>query len=205
MPDLTSPPPPIFLPHRLIPGWLGEDLAGELLAHALMNEARFAPSSVKSGALGERVDTAVRQSLRLKDIGPHTQGLKAAVRKILPSFEDDLCRLPSGPEDVEIEMAAHGDGAHFQPHRDTAAGAGTGGRRVRRLSLVYYLNRRPKRFGGGALRFYSMGSDETHDVQPEHDLLVAFPSWAEHSVEPVSVPTHAFADNRFAINIWVFG
>ncbi len=203
---MTPPAPEAhFLPRRLIRGWLGETFAGALLDYALANEARFIPSSVRSGARGQRVDTAVRRSLRLKDLGEHARPLLGLVRSTLPAFEDDLCRLPSGPEDIDIELVAHGDGAHFQAHRDTPSGSGTGGRRVRRLSMVSYLNRTPRAFSGGALRFYAMGSEDTQDVQPEHDLLVAFPSWTEHSVERVNVPSGAFADSRFALNIWVYG
>jgi Rps23 Pro-64 3,4-dihydroxylase Tpa1-like proline 4-hydroxylase len=52
---------------------------------------------------------------------------------------------------------------------------------------------------------YALGGGGARDILPDHNLLVAFPSIAPHSVDMVSCPRGAFADRRFAINIWIHG
>jgi len=194
-----------FLPRRVIPGWLGEARAAGLLAYALDNESRFVPAGIEGGGMGARIDAKVRQSLKLDDLGVHRRALKERILQTLPALEADLGHLQAAPKAITLEMVAHGDGAYFRPHLDTVVGAGALERKGRRrLSLVYYLHRRPKAFSGGNLRFYSLGGEAWRDVVPEHDLMVAFPSWAEHSVEPVAAPSRRFADSRFAINAWIY-
>jgi Rps23 Pro-64 3,4-dihydroxylase Tpa1-like proline 4-hydroxylase len=103
-----------------------------------------------------------------------------------------------------LELVAHGDGAVFKTHKDTATGVVTG-RSPRQISMVYYLHSRPKRFTGGQLRYYAIGQNAFIDIEPGHDVLLAFPSIAPHSVERVACPGVPFADWRFAVNIWLHG
>ena len=44
---------------------------------------------------------------------------------------------------------------------------------------------------------------ETIEIEPAHDSLLAFPSSAHHEVETIACPGGAFADSRFALNIWL--
>jgi Rps23 Pro-64 3,4-dihydroxylase Tpa1-like proline 4-hydroxylase len=74
--------------------------------------------------------------------------------------------------------------------------------RLRRLTAVYYVYRRPRAFSGGAVRFHGFRGD-TADIMPEHDMLVAFPSFLPHEVLPVSVPSGDFDDYRFAVTMVV--
>jgi SM-20-related protein len=39
----------------------------------------------------------------------------------------------------------------------------------------------------------------------KRDSLLVFPSSARHEVETISCPGGAFADSRFAVNIWLCG
>jgi asparagine synthetase B (glutamine-hydrolysing) len=41
------------------------------------------------------------------------------------------------------------------------------------------------------------------DIEPIHNSLLMFPSWAPHEVMPVNCPSQRFIDSRFAINCWV--
>jgi Rps23 Pro-64 3,4-dihydroxylase Tpa1-like proline 4-hydroxylase len=116
------------------------------------------------------------------------------------------------PQSLEFEITASGDGAHFAPHIDIALGAGrrTVGKEEgedRVISTVYYFHRDPKGFTGGALRLYRFGVDpseaQDHDsvaFEPVQNSLVAFPSFARHSVERVHCPSGEFADYRFGLN-----
>ena len=76
----------------------------------------------------------------------------------------------------------------------------------RALTGVFYFHRQPKGFSGGELRLYAIGRAEDDrryvDLTPGSDTLLLFPSWAPHEVRPVSCPSGAFLDSRFAINCW---
>jgi Rps23 Pro-64 3,4-dihydroxylase Tpa1-like proline 4-hydroxylase len=102
----------------------------------------------------------------------------------------------------ETELVAHGDGAFYARHIDTQMQA-QDRPGIRVLSGVYYFHRLPKAFSGGALRLYGFGAGFV-DIEPTHNSLLVFPSWARHEVRPVSCPSGAFMDSRFAINCWVY-
>ena len=194
----------MFLPRQNFPGWLGEAGAAGLLDYALANEARFAPARL-TGSMAPTTDPSVRASLVLDDLAAHRAPLEARIRATLPRLDPALGRLDGEPKAITLELVAHGDGAHFLPHLDTVTGPGAADRKGRRrFSLIYYLHRQPRGFTGGSLRFYSLSGDAWEDVEPRHDLMVAFPSWAMHSVERVEVASRAFADSRFALNIWIY-
>ena len=65
----------------------------------------------------------------------------------------------------------------------------------------------PRHFTGGEIRLYNLGegpgSDRRIAVPPRQNSLLLFPSWVGHDVTTVSVPTHDFADSRFAVNCWL--
>jgi Rps23 Pro-64 3,4-dihydroxylase Tpa1-like proline 4-hydroxylase len=74
---------------------------------------------------------------------------------------------------------------------------------------VYYFSEKPRRFQGGELRLHGFPDPfrktpgPVVDVVPEPDKLVIFPSWLEHEVLPVRVPSKAWRDCRFSINCWI--
>ena len=105
--------------------------------------------------------------------------------------------------EAEIELVAHGDGGFYRPHIDTFTGDGDSAGANRRLSLVYYFHRRPRAFSGGRLRLLALDGSQPVAIEPTHDSLLAFPSFAPHEVEPVSSPQDSFENCRFAVNIWL--
>jgi Rps23 Pro-64 3,4-dihydroxylase Tpa1-like proline 4-hydroxylase len=124
----------------------------------------------------------------------------------VPGWIATLRVTPFDIHEIELELAAHNDGAHFQLHSDTYA-SHQPARGDRMLSAVYYFHRAPKRFEGGCLRLHRIGAqpgDEGHDIPPEQNSLVVFPSWGPHEVMRVSCPSGEFADSRFAVNCWVY-
>jgi Rps23 Pro-64 3,4-dihydroxylase Tpa1-like proline 4-hydroxylase len=193
-----------FPPHRVFPGWLGEAEAARLLAYSLAAEARFTPTRLNDLG-GSRRDSVVRQSSVLKDLGTFASPLRRKALALQAGLEAafDVRRTPANS--TQIEMVAHGDGAFYRPHTDTYTGDEytPGGRR--RLTMVYYLHRRPCRFTGGRLRLFDLGGEQSVEIEPTHDSLLVFPSSARHEVETISCPGGAFADGRFAVNIWLCG
>ena len=193
-----------FLPHRVIAGWLGEEQAESLLSYAVSAEARFKPTKVSDN--GKRhYDPTVRQSRVLKDLGPFADLLRDKALALQPDLETAFGMARTSTKSTQIELVAHGDGGFYQSHIDTFTGSEFTPGESRRLSLVYYLHRRPRRFAGGRLRLFDLVGQQTIDIEPAHDSLLAFPSFACHEVELVTCPGGSFADSRFAVNIWLNG
>lgn len=190
-------------PFRLIPGFLGDELIERLLAFANANRDSFTPSGVGSADL--RVKPEVRSSLQIFELGPLKEELRARFAAVRTQAIADLRLSPFDLATIELELVAHGDGAFYKRHIDTHMDPRKGST-MRVLTGVLYFHARPKNFSGGQLRMHSILGPEqggSHvDVEPERDMLLLFPSWVPHEVRPVSCPSGAFADSRFAINCW---
>jgi Rps23 Pro-64 3,4-dihydroxylase Tpa1-like proline 4-hydroxylase len=193
-------------PHRLVRNFLPAATARSLLAWSAANEALFKPATVGSRS-GERVDPTVRVSLAVRKFGPLKEVLRRQILAVAPELIRDLRINPLEIADTDLQLVAHNDGAFYRRHIDTFTGPTSAGAGHRFLSAVYYIQRRPRAFTGGALRLHRFGGaggvGDFVDIEPEHNLLAAFPSWAPHEVRPVSCPSKAFAHSRFAVNIWL--
>jgi len=203
---MTSPPPMRALeqpaPHRLIRGFLGEDMVERLLAHAAARRDDFEVTTI--GAEG-RVDPNIRVSRVLRDLGPLREELEARFRAVMDEAVATLRLSPFVSTRLELELVAHGDGAFYGRHIDTRTGANDAATE-RVLTAVHYFHALPKGFDGGELRLHSFRPVDQGgrfvDIEPERDLLLLFPSWAPHEVRPIRCPSGAFMDSRFAINCW---
>lgn len=181
-----------------------------MLDWTLANRARFKAASL----VGDLVDPTQRVSETLRDLGPMQAILERRFTEMLLVLLKDTGTKPFEVEKIELELAAHGEGAHFVAHSDTVTGES---RRVAReagraqqdriVSAVYYFYREPKGFSGGELRIHPLGSKGKGgghvDIQPLQNSVVAFPSWAYHEVRPVRCESNAFEDHRFAVNCWL--
>lgn len=192
-------------PYRVFSEFLADELVGELLEYAAAHKSEFHPAGTRAG-----YDPTVRISQKLYLSAPIKQKLEDQILPLAANFIDLLGVSAFEPDGVELELVAHGDGAFYSRHIDTftgeAAEADSG--RQRLISAVLYLHVWPKAFSGGALRLYALGRTSTIadfvDIEPQHNSLVAFPSWIPHSVERVSCPSKDFMDSRFAINAWLW-
>ncbi|MEP7006468.1 MAG: 2OG-Fe(II) oxygenase [Sphingomonas bacterium] len=195
--------PPWLVRHDL----LSQDECRDLLSWTLDNEARFRPAALDKGL----VDPAIRRSLSLRDLGPFSSLFEDHVRAAVPELINQLRVTQFVAGEIELELVAHNDGAHFALHGDLYTGEGSA-RGDRMLSAVYYFHRAPKAFSGGCLRLHRIGAvpgdmgpgDMGVDVAPDRNSLVVFPSWAPHEVLTVRCPSGAFGDSRFAVNCWVY-
>jgi SM-20-related protein len=191
----------IMPPFRVRRDFLGPEVVRDLLDFAIGRQADYRPTGVGPDPAGS-VKPDVRVSLGLRDLGPFEPLLEAAVRAAAPGLIAELGMAPIEISQIELQLVAHGDGAFYKRHIDTATLGNTRAPRI--LSGVFYFHREPKAFSGGALRLYAIGDEARFvDVEPERNALVAFPSWAPHEVLPVARPSDDFADSRFAINCWV--
>lgn len=188
----------------IIDDFLPAELRAELLAYTLASEADFIPSGVHMDG-----DAEVRDHYRIglyckNGLGP----LKKAFRIVAEENFESLCEgagvKPFPIDWIEVELAAHGDGAFFLPHIDTYTGRGRGTQKSDRvLTAVYYFHREPKGFTGGNLEVHPFGGGPPClTIEPEQNRLLCFASTVLHQVSTVSCPSGAFTDHRFALNIW---
>ena len=199
---LSRGPMPPFVKIR---DFLPASKAAALLEWATENEARFKPTYVRYGT-GQRIDPRLRISVSTENFGPIKEELRDHFLEMAKDVIRGLRVNSLEIADSELEIVAHNDGMFFSRHVDTVTGANTGGEMIRFLSAVYYVFRQPTPFSGGALRLHRFGAqtaDDFVDITPEHNTLVAFPSWALHEVLPVSCPSGLWSNSRFAVNIWL--
>lgn len=213
MSSVLAPLPP-FVQLR---GFLPDAEHTELLGWVLANPDSFEPATItgKGGARG-RIDPAQRIALTAPVPEAMQDGLRTRLLAALDGIAEAIGYSGAPPTSFELQLAAHGDGAHYRPHLDiplgrnrAPLGAAPGEDRV--LSAVYYFHREPKGFSGGALRLHRFAADWDRDnaepssfvdVEPVDNSLAAFPSWAMHEVRRVRCPTGRFEDYRFAVNCW---
>jgi SM-20-related protein len=182
-----------------------------LLDWTLANREKFR----RSGVGGNGYSPKIRISERLRDLGPVRAPLEARLRALWPDILAAAGSKPFEPDVIELEIAAHGEGAFFKRHSDIPAGPGRRpiggdgtGRHDRLVSAVLYYHREPRAFSGGALRLYRFGAplepepDDYVEAEPLQNSLLIFPSWASHEVRRVSCPSGRFEDHRFAVNVW---
>jgi SM-20-related protein len=185
------------------------DHAG-LLEWVFQQRSHFLPSPV----IGGIIDPTRRVSERLLDLGPMSDVFRDKIRELGTDVFEQTGTPAFEVEYIELEIAAHGDGAHFAVHCDIPIGEGRkplGGdhthRQDRFLSGVYYFHREPKSFSGGQLRLHRFGSDnipgDYMDIEPVQNSLLIFPSWTSHEVLRIDCPSQAFENYRFAINCWL--
>ena len=193
-------------PYGAVRGVFGASTVSALLDYVGQRQAAFEPGLVRSRrGGGRRVDPSLRHSLSMTDLGPFRPRIESVMRAIAPIALARLGLIEPKVEPQEFEFARYGDGSYFKTHVDTNEQV----ERVRILSCVYYFAAIPPRFKGGELRLrgfpdpFRKTPGPTIDITPEPDKLVIFPSWLEHEVLPVHVPSDVWLDGRFSINCWI--
>lgn len=212
VPQNPAPMPP----HGQIFDFLPHDHHHRLLDWALQNEARFEPATIiYDEGKSAGIDSAVRDALKLSDLGPVEPVIRSALLGALPRIMELAGYRGPEPRSIEFDIVAYGDGAHFRPHVDIPVGSdrkplGGGPDEDRVITALYYFHGEPKGFSGGALRLYRFGAsaeasdpDDSVTLEPVRNSLAVFPSWAMHGVEQVRCPSGRFADFRFGLNCWM--
>ncbi len=177
-------------PHCRIRSFLSPRVADLLLHDMIDRRSQFRSRGIsRSGG-----PVFYRMTSPLSLIPEFVDRFEAVAPVLERRFETDL-RRPR----LELVGQAYNDGGSFGKHRDADAG---GPNWQRRLSGIYYLHRRPRKFTGGSLAIYDRRG-YAHLVEPDHNCAVFFPRDALHEVLPVFCASRAFEDSRFAINVWI--
>lgn len=195
---------PAFLkpgPHLVLHDFLGAQQNAELLDFALSMEDQFEDSKVVMSTGSVEVDKSRRVSRAFTPPKAIRSMFRENVRRWLDRMFDEFRMAPFDPSWIQINMAAHGDGAFFSKHLDTLIDREAGNARA--LSLVYYFCRTPAQFSGGELRLHALTGGACSDVAPENDMAAVFPSWIPHEVLPVKLADNRFGNFRFSVNCWI--
>lgn len=194
-------------PYGMIRDVFGPATVSAMVDYVAGRQAAFEPGYVHNRRTGERrIITPLYDSLFMKDLGPFKPQIERLMRAIAPIALARLGLSEPAVEPREFTFAWYGDGGQFKIHVDTVERLD----RVRILSCIYYFAETPRRFSGGELRLHGFpdpfrGSPRPIvDVAPDTDKLVVFPSWLDHEVLPVQVPSKAWRDGRFTANCWIY-
>ena len=202
-------------PYADLEGFLGPEENAALLDYTLKNQENFIPSRIYKTNQKGRVDAeSVISKTRISKIFRPNLEIRNMFQTAVLGELDNICMSLGVPKfemrKVEIELAAHGDGAFFNQHIDSHVHEAPDGdtKMLRHISLVYYYCREPAKFSGGAFRMHAVagnGQPETYlDIAPKNDRAIAFPSWLPHEVMPILLPGDRFEENRFAVNCWLY-
>ncbi len=190
------------VPHCLFDDFLPGKLHRDLRSHCMALDDFGRGEVLVDGALSYHPE--LRQGfISGNQLGGLLGPFRARLDAVFPEMAARLGIKPFPYANIELKLAAHGDGDFFKPHRDTFIGKDrpeTGGDRL--ITTVYYMHAQPRGFDGGDLRIHPLGPGETVAVEPRDNRLVAFPSFAIHEVSQLQVPSRAFADSRFSITSW---
>src|SRR4051794_27594898 len=95
-----------------------------LLDWVMSRQQDFQPATVGGKSDSARLDPAVRIGLVMRDLGPLRERIERRLAEALPELIE--ATGPKGPEprSIELELAAHGDGAHYEAHLDIPVGSG---------------------------------------------------------------------------------
>jgi len=192
-----------LFPYMHLQNFLSDELSAEILAYGISKEHDFEPSQIYVKGVVDL--SGFRISSTLRRLGPYESIVQDKLREIIPRMNAELQIARFEVGEIEVQLAAHGDGALFGRHIDTMVHEKSDQPRV--ISAVYYLHSNPKKFDGGNLRLHTIpiGEEDIQpkDISPDHNSLLVFPSFAPHEVLPVIAPGVEFKDWRFAVNCWI--
>jgi Rps23 Pro-64 3,4-dihydroxylase Tpa1-like proline 4-hydroxylase len=187
---------------------LGPADRAAILDGAFANAAHLTRSTVGGQIEGE-IAPGTRNSASMdRAIEPPWKPiLGMRVAALLPGLFAELGIDPVPSPGIEFEMVVYNDGGFYARHVDVVTGEDHLAHTTDRvLTAVYYFHAEPKGYSGGALRLHpiEVTDNSAHaDIEPEQNMVLAFPSWARHEVLPVRCPSRLLVASRFAINCWV--
>lgn len=173
----------------------------DLLNYVFDQQNYFVSTSTSTGEIDYRQSTILYYSEE------YEHWIIDKVKTFLPKLLEEWQIEPFAISQIEAQLTAHNDGNYYKIHNDN----GSEDAANRTISYVYYFNREPKNFSGGALRIYDLNvenglylqADSYQEIQPINNSIVFFPSHLLHEVLPVVCPSRQFANSRFTLNGWV--
>ncbi len=195
-----------------IDDWLPEADAQKVLQECIDLKKVYMPAKVFDGPNESKVNTAYRRNdvVYLNDVfrsAPERSDILETMRKHVWSPEmralwakgGYLTEIINTCNWVESVLSRYGNCDFYGKHKDTRPDNA----HLRLMTLVYYVNKEPEKFSGGALTFWD--GEKSLKVAPKHNRLVVFPSTLMHEVENTRVEDDdtAFENGRFSLNYWL--
>ena len=176
-----------------------------LFMYILARRERFRPARLIMNILDRRIRASLVADGQTNRAVRSQFGSK--LRSVLPHVLARL-RMEDLHRHIQMNVTVHFGGGFYKRHRDND------GKHphsyLRKLSYVYYLSRKPRRFAGGDLLLYDTdveaggaSSAVFSRIEPLDNSLVFFPSGAFHEVTPVACASQDFRDGRFTVNGWI--
>ncbi|NNF32498.1 MAG: hypothetical protein HKN68_00205 [Saprospiraceae bacterium] len=161
---------------------------------------RGIPESAMRGSLYLDLGSEESEDSKVLPISKACECLSKRIMMLLPELFTTLDVKPFPVSNIPLNFINGLDGHMGLPHTDESGGRF-------KISLLYYLNKVPKAFQGGALEFYETnarsqsGHSEKAFAKIEHkdNLLIAFLSHMYHGVSEVQLDSDKFEDGRFVI------
>lgn len=120
MPDESAWPLP---PYVQLTDFMPAELHGALLEWVLANVEQFRAATVANRLdKHSRIDPDVRIAQTMRDLGPSRETVEANLLEALPQLIAATGVKGPEPRSLELELAAHGDGAHYEAHLDIPVG-----------------------------------------------------------------------------------
>ncbi|MBT8063522.1 MAG: 2OG-Fe(II) oxygenase [Gammaproteobacteria bacterium] len=154
---------------------------------------RFPPSEGRVGTQDVRSEDIRRSQIWFFDPSPETafifEPMNQAVQHLNKGYRFDLGGWGTGCQIARYSSEVQG---HYDWHIDL----GTGRFSRRKISLSVQLTA-PSAYDGGNLEFHMSGLDK--EKMRQQGTLIAFPSYLEHRVTPVT------RGERFSLVVWMDG
>lgn len=191
-------------PFRFYEDVLSEELHNAVLADIVSREQDFKPAKVGGDQYDHSYKDSVRQALSVT--ADYSAGY-AVWEAILP-FVSDYCAQygyePNSPNTTAVQYFSYTDG-FYKKHRDRTRK----NYRNRDITVLYYLNQKPRRYSGGDVFLYDTdisnninGEDYTR-ISPVDNSLLLFSSDYYHEVLEVNAQNCSFQNARYVVAVWV--
>jgi 2OG-Fe(II) oxygenase superfamily len=197
-------------PILCIDDFLAPEEAGKVLQECLDLRKVYMPAAVFDGPTATKIDPRYRKNevVYLDEVfraAPERSDILSIIRKKI--WTDECKRLwhegyyifdiinYATWQEVVISRYAHEN--FYKKHQDTRRDHIT----CRLVTLVYYVNKVPEQFTGGALVLYH--NEEHIRIEPKHNRAVVFPSFTYHEVESVTMNSDLWEEGRFSLNCWL--
>lgn len=197
-------------PVLCIDDFLAEEEAQQVLQECIDLKKVYMPAAVFDGPSATKIDKNYRdnEAVYLHEIfraAPERSDILRIIKRKIWTEECktlwndgyhifDIINYSTWQEAV---ISRYGDGDFYKKHRDTRRDHIT----YRLVTLVYYVNRVPEEFTGGALVLWD--KDESARLEPKHNRAVVFPSFVFHEVEKVDMTSDEWEQGRFSLNYWM--
>jgi hypothetical protein len=197
-------------PIILIDNFLSEEDAQRVLQECLDLKKVYMPAKVFDGPTATKIDLNYRNNevVYLDDVFRSAPGRSDILNIIKNRIWSDECKklwhegyyvfdVINYSTWQEAVISRYGNSEFYKRHQDTRRDHIT----YRIVTLVYYVNKVPEQFMGGALILWDGNRSVT--VEPKHNRAVVFPSFTFHEVESVYMKSDSWEDGRFSINYWI--